>query len=85
MKSSLTFPYTFKNNTDYVLILQARISGGSKYESTPLTASFNISAVDPISSISFDHVIYFVIPITILAGIIVTTIVISRKKYNIRH
>jgi hypothetical protein len=46
----ITFPYTFKNNTNYEAILKAKISGNPRYENAPLTASFDIPAVNPGSS-----------------------------------
>jgi hypothetical protein len=77
----ITFPYTFKNNTDYEAILQVRISGDAKYENTPLTASFNISAVNPISALPFDQLMtYYVIPITIVLGGIVVAMTLLRRR-----
>jgi hypothetical protein len=76
----ITFPYTFKNNTDYEAVLQARISGEPKYEST-LTASFDISAVNPTSALPFDQLMtYYVIPITIVLGVIVIAVTLPRRK-----
>jgi hypothetical protein len=78
----ITFPYTFKNNTNYEAILQVRISGDPKYESTPLTASFfDISAVNPISALPFDQLMtYYVIPITIVLGGIVVAMTLLRRR-----
>jgi hypothetical protein len=77
----ITFPYTFKNNTDYEAVLEARISGDPKYESTPLTASFYISAVNPTSTLPFDQLMtYYVIPITIVLGVIVIAVTLLRRN-----
>ena len=77
----ITFPYAFKNNTNYEAILQVRISGDAKYESTPLTASFDISAVSPVSALPFDQLMtYYVIPITIVLGGIVVAMTLLRRR-----
>jgi hypothetical protein len=38
----ITFPYTFQNIGDYVLTLQAKISGDPNYKVNPLIANFDI-------------------------------------------
>jgi hypothetical protein len=89
----ITFPYTFKNNTNYEAILQAKISGDPKYENTPLTASFDITAVNPGSQTLFDELsVYYVIPIIVIAIILGALIIIGkikqtnlRKRQNKRH
>src|SRR5215210_1336532 len=77
----ITFPYTFKNNTDYEAILQAKISGDPKYENAPLTASFDITAVNPGSQTLFDELLaYYVIPIIMVTIIVGSLIIIGKRK-----
>jgi hypothetical protein len=82
----ITFPYTFKNNTNYEAVLQAKINGDPKYESRPLTASFDITAVNPSPPIHFDELlIYYVIPISIIIGLVGSFIIVGKKKQNQRQ
>ena len=77
----ITFPYTFQNVGDYIITFHARINGDPKYEVTPLTASFDISVVNP-SEIPF---IAWIISLTpIIAGIagIVIYIDFFKKRNN---
>ena len=61
--------------------MQARISGDPKYESTPLTANFYISAVNPTSALPFDQLMtYYVTPITIVVGRIVIAVTLLRRR-----
>ena len=46
----ITFPYTFQNIGDYVLTLQAKISGDPKYKVNPLIANFDISVKPNVAS-----------------------------------
>ena len=82
----ITFPYTFKNNTDYEAILQAKINGDPKYESTPLAASFDVTAVNPGSQTHFDEVlVYYVIPIIMVTIIVGSFIIIGKRKQRQRQ
>lgn len=82
----ITFPYTFRNNTDYQLLLQTKISSDPKYENRPLVAVFDISAVNPIFPLEFDQFIvyYVIIPSVTLAGIILIVLLVGRRKRT-RH
>ena len=81
--SDITFPYKFRNNTDYTATFVAKINGDPKYHSNPLVSNFDISvgknnsfkAVMP-----FDQLIlYYVMPVTAaVAGI--TIYIFSKKK-----
>src|SRR5215217_1170661 len=67
----ITFPYTFQNVGDYIITFHARINGDPKYEVTPLTASFDISVVNP-SEIPFIAWIISLTPIiAAIAGIVI--------------
>jgi hypothetical protein len=77
----ITFPYTFKNNTDYEVILQAKIGNDPKYENTPLTTSFDITSVSPGTSVHYDELlVYYVIPISTMVGIIGSFIIAIKLK-----
>jgi hypothetical protein len=79
----ITFPYTFQKVGDYVVTLQARINGDSKYQVNPLIANFDISVVKQ-GGISFNAWIISLTPIiAAIAGIIIY--VDFFKKKNNRH
>jgi hypothetical protein len=40
----VTYPYTFRDDGEYKIAIQAKINGDPKYESQPLTASFDVKA-----------------------------------------
>lgn len=67
----ISLPYTFQNVGDYIITFHARINGDPKYEVTPLTASFDISVVNP-SEIPFIAWIISLTPIiAAIAGIVI--------------
>ena len=67
----ISLPYTFQNVGDYIIKFHARINGDPKYEVTPLTASFDISVVNP-SEIPFIAWIISLTPIiAAIAGIVI--------------
>lgn len=77
----ISFPYTFKNNTDYEVVLQARIGGDTNNKDTPLMASFDTSAVNPVPVLTFDQMmIYYLLPILALSGGIIMLIIILKKR-----
>lgn len=70
--SDITIPYTFQNATDYTVTLQTRITADEKYEAVPLSASFDISVIDPAQLIPFDDLmLLYVTPVTLAAAGIV--------------
>ena len=67
----ISLPYTFQNVGDYTITFHAKINGDPKYEVTPLTASFDISVVNP-SEIPFIAWMISLTPIiAAIAGIII--------------
>jgi hypothetical protein len=40
----VTYPYTFRDDGEYKIAIQAKINGDPKYESQPLTASFDVNS-----------------------------------------
>jgi hypothetical protein len=66
----ITFPYTFRNVSDYVVSFQAKIHGDPKYKVNPLIANFDISVIP--NKILFNVWILFLIPIlSAIPGIVV--------------
>lgn len=76
----ITYPYTFKISTDYEVILQAKISSDPKYKDTPLTASFDITEVNPNIASLEEIVIYYAIPMGALIGTGFFVLNIRKKK-----
>jgi hypothetical protein len=75
----ITFPYTFQNVGNYVLTLQAKISGDSKYKVNPLIANFDISVLKP-GGIPFNVWIISLTPILAAIAGIVIYIDFSKRK-----
>jgi hypothetical protein len=77
----ISLPYTFQNVGDYIITFHARINGDPKYEVTPLTASFDISVVNP-SEIPFIAWIISLTPIMAAIAGIVIYIDFFKKRNN---
>jgi hypothetical protein len=77
----ISLPYTFQNVGDYTITFQARINGDPKYEVNPLTASFDISVVNP-SEIPFIAWIISLTPIIVAIAGIVIYIDFFKKRNN---
>jgi hypothetical protein len=70
----VTYPYTFRNDGDYTVAIQAKINGNPKYESRPLMAGFDVSVKDVQKMMnSFQQLMLFYVT-PILAGIVGTVI-----------
>jgi hypothetical protein len=66
----ITFPYTFRNVSDYIITFQAKIHGDPKYKVNPLIANFDIPVMP--NKIPFMGWIFFLIPIlSAIPGIVV--------------
>jgi hypothetical protein len=81
--SDITFPYKFRNNTDYIATFEARINGDSKHQDNPLVSDFDISVGNNNAykiTIPFSQLmLYYVTPATAaIAGI--SIYIFSRKK-----
>jgi energy-converting hydrogenase Eha subunit A len=60
--------------------LQARIGGDTNYKNTPLIASFDTSAVNPVQVLTFNQMmIYYLLPILALSGGIIILIIILKN------
>jgi hypothetical protein len=80
----ISLPYTFQNVGDYIITFHARINGDPKYEVTPLTASFDISVVNP-SEIPFIAWIISLTPIiAAIAGIVIYIDFFKKKNSRSR-
>ena len=77
----ISLPYTFQNIGDYTITFHAKINGDPKYEVTPLTASFDISVVNP-SEIPFITWIISLTPIIAAIAGIVIYIDVFKKRNN---
>ena len=78
----VTYPYTFQNDGDYRVAIQAKINGDTKYESRPLTASFEVSVKDMQKMTdSFQQIMLFYVT-PILAGIV--GIIIYTENIRVR-
>lgn len=81
--SDITFPYRFKNSTDYTATFEAKINGDPKYHDNPLVSNFDVSVGKNTAfkiAMPFDQLIlYYVTPATVaIAGIIMY--IFSKKK-----
>ena len=69
--SDISIPYTFNETGNYVVSLQTRVPGDTKYQNNPLIASFDISVGNQL--IPFDELmLFYVTPAAVaIAGIAV--------------
>ena len=76
----ITYPYTFRNDGEHTAVVQAKINGNPKYESSPLKASFDISVqnMEKSSNLFSQIMLFYVTPVT--AVIVGTIIYIDRKR-----
>jgi hypothetical protein len=80
--SDLTVPYTFRNNSEYSIILETRIIGDPKYQSQPLTAAFDLIVGDQTAEIFKMIMLYFVTPVcvAIILAILVYELYWKKKR-----
>lgn len=86
MYSDITFPYKFSNNSEYLLTLETRIIGDPKFQTQPLTASFDLIVGDQTSEYFKMIMIYFVTPVcaAIIGAILIYELQWKRKKARIK-
>jgi hypothetical protein len=82
MYSDLTIPYKFTNNSEYLITLETRIIGDSKYQAQPLTATFDLIVGDQTAEYFKIIMLYFVTPIcaAIIIAILIYELHWKRKK-----
>lgn len=67
--SDITVPYVFTEPADYAVSIETRILEHEKYQTQPLSATFDVSASQPGMPID-EILIYYVTPATVAAAII---------------
>jgi hypothetical protein len=86
MYSDITFPYRFSNNYEYLITLETRIIGDPKFQTQPLTASFDLIVGDQTSEYFKMIMIYFVTPVcaAIIGALLIYELQWKRKKARIK-
>lgn len=82
MYSDITIPYKFNNNSEYLVTLQTRIIGDSKYQSQPLITTFDLIVGDQTAEYFKMIMLYFVTPVcaAIIVAILIYGLHWKRKK-----
>ena len=82
MYSDITIPYKFTNNSEYLVTLETRIIGDSKYQAQPLTATFDLIVGDQTAEYFIMIMLYFVTPVcaAIIIAILIYELHWKRKK-----
>jgi hypothetical protein len=82
MYSDITIPYKFTNNSEYLVTLETRIIGDSKYQAQPLTATFDLIVGDQTAEYFKMIMLYFVTPVcaAIIIAILIYELHWKRKK-----
>ena len=75
----VTFPHVFNKSGNYIVGLQSKINGDPLYDQNPLLVSFDLS-VNDMSNKTQELLLYFVLPYSILAIVIIYLYVRERKK-----
>jgi hypothetical protein len=76
----VTYPYTFRDDGEYKIAIQAKINGDPKYESQPLTASFDVKVQDMQMMTNFFQQIMLFYITPALAGIVGIIIYAENKR-----
>jgi hypothetical protein len=86
MYSDITFPYKFSNNSEYLITLETRIIGDPKFQTQPLTASFDLIVGDQTSGYFKMIMIYFVTPVcaAIIGAILIYELRWKRKRSGVK-
>jgi hypothetical protein len=76
----VTYPYTFQNDGEYSVSIQAKIEGDPKYEFQPLMSSFDVSVQDmqKLTSIFQQIMLFYLTPV--LAAIVGGTVYIQHRR-----
>ncbi len=82
MYSDITIPYKFSNNSEYLVTLETRIIGDSKYQAQPLTATFDLIVGDQTAEYFKMIMLYIVTPVcaAIIIAILIYELHWKRKK-----
>ena len=81
----VTYPYTFQNDGEYSVSIQAKLNADPKYDSTPLIASFDVSVRDMQKMMNSlqELMIFYLMPI--LAVIVGVIIYIEYRKRKVKR
>ena len=85
MYSDITIPYKFSNNSEYLVTLQTRIIGDSKYQAQPLSATFELIVGDQTAEYFKMIMLYFVTPVCAAIIIAVFIYELHWKKKKARE
>ncbi len=82
MYSDITIPYSFTNNSEYLVTLETRIIGDSKYQAQPLIATFDLVVGDLTAEYFRMIMLYFVTPVcaAIIVAILIYELHWKKKK-----
>jgi hypothetical protein len=82
MYSDITIPFRFTNNSEYLVTLETRIIGDSKYQTQPLAATFDLIVGDQTAEYFKIIMLYFVTPVcaAIIVAILIYELHWKRKK-----
>lgn len=85
MYSDITIPYKFTNNSEYLVTLETRIIGDSKYQAQPLTATFDLIVGDQTAEYFKMIMLYFVTPVCLAIIVAVLVYELHWKKKKTRR
>jgi len=87
MYSDITIPYKFSNNSEYLVTLETRIIGDPKYQTQPLTATFELIVGDQTAEYFKTIMLYFVTPVcaAIIIAILIYELHWKKKKARERR
>lgn len=85
MYSDITIPYKFTNNSEYLVTLETRIIGDSKYQAQPLTATFDLIVGDQTAEYFKKIMLYFVTPVCLAIIVAVLIYELHWKKKKTRR
>lgn len=87
MYSDITIPYKFSNNSEYLVTLQTRIIGDSKYQAQPLSATFELIVGDQTAEYFKMIMLYFVTPVcaAIIIAVLIYELHWKKKKARERR
>ncbi|MGA7370110.1 MAG: hypothetical protein WBX01_13350 [Nitrososphaeraceae archaeon] len=80
--SDITIPYKFSNDSEYLVTLETRIIGDSKYQVQPLTATFDLIVGDQTAEYFKMIMLYFVSPVcaAVIVAILIYELHWKKKK-----
>jgi hypothetical protein len=80
----VTYPCKFRNDGEYNVAVQAKINGDPRYQSSPLSASFDASVRDLERSINFLQQIMLFYLTPVLAAIVGSIIYAQHRRGKVK-